>query len=52
MLLYIDPGAGSIIIQTIIAGILGFIFLLKNYWLKIKEFVFKNIFKKDIKSDE
>ena len=38
MLVYIDPGAGSAIIQAIIAGTLGFFYVLKIYGHKIKSF--------------
>jgi len=33
--MYLDPGSGSMIIQLIIAGILGAIFLLRGYWQKL-----------------
>ncbi|MEI9919606.1 MAG: hypothetical protein WDO14_12510 [Bacteroidota bacterium] len=36
ILLYIDPGIGSVIIQAIIAGVLGFFYTLKVYGNKIK----------------
>lgn len=36
MVLYIDPGTGSIILQGIIAGVLGVLFFIKGYWVKIK----------------
>ncbi len=35
---YIDPGTGSMIIQLLIAGILGATFTIKVYWKKIKAF--------------
>ena len=35
---YIDAGTGSIIIQFIIAGLVGGLFLLKVFWIKIKTF--------------
>ncbi|KJS12088.1 MAG: hypothetical protein VR67_11500 [Peptococcaceae bacterium BRH_c8a] len=38
---YIDPGTGSYIMQTILAAVLGFAFIIKTYWNKIK-LVFKN----------
>ena len=50
-ILYIDPGAGSIIIQSIIAGVLGFIFVIKTYWIKIKGFFQKNYKKEDELND-
>lgn len=33
---YIDPGTGSLIIQTLIAAFVGGIFVIKTYWQKIK----------------
>lgn len=38
VLLYIDPGVGSAIIQAIIAGTLGFFYAIKMYGHKIKSF--------------
>lgn len=35
-LAYLDPGTGSYIIQLLIAGLMGGLFLLKTYWGKIK----------------
>jgi hypothetical protein len=38
---YIDPGTGSLMIQSIIGGVLGAVFLLKNHikalWRKISK---------------
>lgn len=36
---YLDPGSGSYIFQLIIAAVVGFGFLLKVYWRKVKSFV-------------
>lgn len=47
ILLYLDPGAGSILLQLILAGLLGFITFFKN----IKYF-FLSIFKKKNKEDD
>jgi hypothetical protein len=47
MLLYIDPGVGSALIQGIIAGIVGFVYVIKRYGKKIKSFLTQ---KKDQKS--
>jgi hypothetical protein len=33
ILLYVDPGSGSYLIQVIIAAILGALFYFKNAWL-------------------
>ncbi|MDP2384865.1 MAG: hypothetical protein Q8M29_00705 [Bacteroidota bacterium] len=35
ILLYIDPGSGSILFQALIAGLVGFIAVIKIYWKKI-----------------
>jgi hypothetical protein len=32
---YIDPGTGSIVIQVLIAGFLGAVFILRTFWSKI-----------------
>lgn len=42
---YLDPGTGSLILQTIIAGLVGVSFTIKIYWKKIKAF-FANHFSK------
>ena len=47
---YIDPGTGSLIIQALIAGAVGALFLLKTYWLKVKVF-FKNLLSKSKKTN-
>lgn len=41
ILLYIDPGSGSYLVQVIIAAILGALFYFKNLWWKIKAFFFR-----------
>jgi hypothetical protein len=45
--LYLDPGAGSMLLQVILAGILGFLTFFKN----IKMFIV-SIFKKKVKDEE
>jgi hypothetical protein len=50
-ILYIDPTAGSIIVQSLIAGVLGIVFIVKNYWIKIKAF-FHKILGKEKKTDD
>ena len=35
---YVDPGAGSYLVQVIIAAILGALFYFKNIWWRIKAF--------------
>lgn len=39
---YLDPGTGSLIIQTIIAGIAAGLFALSNFWDKFKSFFKSN----------
>lgn len=41
ILLYVDPGSGSYLIQLIIAAILGALFYFKNLWWKIRAFFWK-----------
>ena len=43
---YIDPGMGYIF-QLLIAGLLGILFTIKSYWLKIKSHFMKLIAKED-----
>ena len=38
LLLYIDPGSGSYLVQAIIAGVLGALFYFKSTWFRIKSF--------------
>lgn len=45
VLLYIDPGSGSYLVQVIIAAVLGVLFYFKKLWLKIRAFFSKG--KKD-----
>ena len=35
---YIDPGAGSMILQVLLAGILGALFAIKMFWRNVKAF--------------
>lgn len=36
---YIDPGTGSYVLQTIVAGLLGAAFAVKTFWGNIKGWV-------------
>jgi len=36
---YLDPGTGSLILQMLIAGIIGAIYTIKLYWYRLKIFV-------------
>lgn len=38
---YLDPGAASIVVQVVIAGVVGFLTILKLYWGKIKGLVLR-----------
>ncbi|MBL7698062.1 MAG: hypothetical protein JNK79_07880 [Chitinophagaceae bacterium] len=38
ILLYVDPGSGSYLVQVIIAAILGALFYFKSMWWRIKAF--------------
>jgi len=40
---YLDPGTGSYFFQMIIASVIGGLFALKIFWMKIKVFI-KNLF--------
>ena len=35
---YIDWGTGSMILQAVVAGFLGALFMIKNFWSRIKSF--------------
>jgi hypothetical protein len=38
ILLYVDPGSGSYLVQVIIAAVLGALFYFKAAWWRIKSF--------------
>jgi hypothetical protein len=48
---YLDPGSGSVLLQLLLAAILGAGFVVKVYWNKIKTF-FRRIFKKEEQTAE
>lgn len=49
---YIDPGTGSYIIQVLLAGFVGSMFLLKIFWKSVKLFFVKLLSsKKDAHND-
>ena len=39
VLAYIDPGSGSLLLQVLIAGLLGLAFTLRLYWRRLKNFL-------------
>jgi len=47
---YLDPGTGSLILQMLIAGIIGAIYTIKHHWYRLKVFV-AQIFCKDTELD-
>ncbi len=49
-LAYLDPGTGSYLLQLLVAGLLGGLFLLKTYWGRITTFA-KGIFSKSNDED-
>jgi hypothetical protein len=49
---YLDPGSGSVLIQLLIAGLLGAAFILKASWSKIKAFFSRSDAKKEEKSKD
>jgi hypothetical protein len=38
ILLYVDPGSGSYLVQMIIAAVVGFLFYFKSAWWRIRSF--------------
>jgi hypothetical protein len=50
VLLYLDPGSGSMIVQALIAGALGFMMFFKNLKYKVARFFSKT--KTDTPDDE
>jgi len=49
---YLDPGSGSVLIQLLIAGLLGAAFILKASWSKIKAFLSRSKTPKDEKPED
>jgi hypothetical protein len=45
---YVDVGAGSIIVQVAISGVLGALFWIKMYWRRIVQFAKRMISKKNL----
>jgi len=38
LIAYLDPGAGSILLQAVVAGVLGGIFVIKLFWKRLVGF--------------
>ena len=49
---YLDPGSGSVLIQLLIAGLLGAGFILKASWSKIKAFFSRSKATKEDKPED
>jgi hypothetical protein len=49
---YLDPGSGSFILQLVLAAVLGGLFIIKGYWLKIKGLFTKKGDDAEIKEDQ
>ena len=49
---YLDPGSGSYLLQLVIAGILGSLFLLRGYFGRIKTFIAGLISAEDDEKDQ
>ena len=49
---YLDPGSGSVLIQLLIAGLLGAAFVIKASWSKIKAFFSRSKAPKDEKPED
>ena len=50
-LAYLDPGSGSFLLQLLLAGILGGLFVVRMSWSRIKGF-FRRMFARGQKPDE
>jgi hypothetical protein len=40
-LTYLDPGSGSYLLQLLIAGLLGALFMLRGYWGRVKNSILR-----------
>lgn len=49
ILAYLDPGTGAMVIQALIAGIVGVGFAVKLFWANIKSFCLKILGKEQAK---
>jgi hypothetical protein len=50
-LAYLDPGSGSFLLQLLLAGVLGGLFVLRSQWSRLKAF-FRRVFSRDQTPDE
>ena len=49
---YIDPGTGSMVLQLVIAGILGALYTIKLYWRRISAVLAKLLGRKSSEQDK
>jgi ribose/xylose/arabinose/galactoside ABC-type transport system permease subunit len=49
---YLDPGSGSFILQLVLAAVLGGLFIIKGYWMKIKGLFTKKDSDPEIQKDQ
>ena len=49
---YLDPGSGSVLIQLLIAGLLGAAFIVKASWSRIKGFFSRSKTSEDEKPED
>jgi hypothetical protein len=52
ILIYLDPGSGSFLIQLLVAGIAGLTIAIGSQWSKIKRLIGKNKKKAETDDDE
>ncbi len=50
-LLYLDPGSGSILVQMLVAALLGAGLLVRSQWAKIKQLFGKTAAEEETKTD-
>lgn len=49
---YLDPGAGSMLLQMLLAAIAAAVVAIKLYWQRIKAFLFRRGQKAEVSGDE
>jgi hypothetical protein len=52
ILLYVDPGSGSYLVQVIIAAIVGVLFYFRTAWWRIRSFFHRKRNDRDTNNDE
>lgn len=51
--MYLDPNIGSIILQAVLAGLLGIGVIVRIFWKKLKNFLdWKNIDQSELENDD